>query len=43
MSQAAPYPIGERAHPEVRDRVATEPALATGALSAVAHASPQGA
>jgi dienelactone hydrolase len=36
MSEAAPRPIGERAHIEVWARVATERALATGALALVA-------
>jgi hypothetical protein len=38
MSEAAPYPIGGRAHPEVWARVATEHALTTGALAAVGRA-----
>jgi uncharacterized protein len=36
MSEAAPRPIGERAHIELWARVATERALATGALALVA-------
>ena len=36
MSEAAPYPVGERAHSEVWTRVAGERALATGALAIVA-------
>jgi uncharacterized protein len=36
MSEAAPHPIGERAHSEAWTRVATERALATGALVLIA-------
>jgi fermentation-respiration switch protein FrsA (DUF1100 family) len=36
MSEAAPHTIGERAHSEVWTRVATERALATGALALIA-------